>query len=77
MDQIPARKDSFVRTVDVGGDAYQHIWLCQNAYRGNQLFAEMLALHDPFVKNGEITATRAWEGYGEYGWKQRTNGEDS
>lgn len=59
---VPTRKNFFVRAI--GGENL-HVWLCQNGIRGNQLVAEMLALHDPFVNHfGEPTAVKAWTGYG-------------
>lgn len=60
---VPFRPNFFVRAID---GEHLHVWLCQNAIRGNQLLSEMLRLHDPFVNHfGEPTAVKAWTGYGE------------
>lgn len=61
MDQIPTRKDSFVRSIN---GQHLHVWLCLGKYRANELFQEQIRKFDPFINHfGEETSVKAWEGY--------------
>lgn len=59
---VPARKQSFVKATD---GKHLNVWLCLGKFRADELFCQEIAKLDPFVTHyGEITATKAFTGYG-------------